>query len=95
MLPYLLDSIISLTLFISLSLSGFPILTASHHRAFISSTWSVTKNFNDCLVGTVKEKCKDLMGRLNYFYSDLNRLSSLSKNNYSQWNCKRYYNTYL
>lgn len=75
MLPYLLDSILSLTLFISLSLSGFPILTANHHRAFISSivTWSVTKKLNDCLVGTVKEKYKNLMGRLNYFYSDFNR----------------------
>lgn len=75
MLPYLLDSNISLTLFISVSMSGFPILTASHHRAFISSivTWSVTKKLNDCLVGTVQEKYKYLMGRLNYFYSDLNR----------------------
>lgn len=75
MLPHFLSSISSLTLFISLSLSGFPGLTASHRRAYISSivTWSVTKKFNDCLVGTVKEKCGDLMGRLNDFYWDLTR----------------------
>lgn len=67
MVPHFLHAVISLTSFISLSLIGFPISTASHHRTLVINTVTetVTEKLKNDLVGTLAEKYEDSMQRLN------------------------------